>query len=51
MQDARIGQEFFRIFEEFTQFKRLTPCHAPIKACYDRVATPGFHNSIAVDFS
>jgi hypothetical protein len=50
MQDARFGPKIFRIPKNLTRFERLLACHAPIKACYDRDANPGFHHSIAIDF-
>jgi hypothetical protein len=50
MQDARFGPKIFRMPKNLTRFERLLACHAPIKACYDRDANPGFHHSIAIDF-
>jgi hypothetical protein len=51
MQNARFGPKIFRAPKSLTQFEYFLACHAPIKACYDQVANPGFHHSIAIDLS
>jgi hypothetical protein len=51
MQDARFGSKIFIVLKNLTQFEHLLACHAPIKACYDQAANPGFHHSIAIDLS
>jgi hypothetical protein len=49
MQNARFGPKIFTMPKNLTRFEHLLACHAPIKACYDQAANPGFHHSIAID--